>query len=43
MKRSVWIWILVLVLVLGGAYVLYDRLGAQMGAPQLSVQNTAEE
>ena len=43
MKRSFWIWILVFVLLLGGAYVLYDRLGGEMGVPQLSVQNAAAQ
>ena len=36
--KTVWIMILVFVLLIGGAYVLYDKLGSQMDMPQLATQ-----
>ena len=37
-NKTVWIMILVFVLLIGGAYVLYDKLGSQMDMPQLATQ-----
>jgi len=37
-NKAVWIMILVFVLLIGGAYVLYDKLGSQMDMPQLATQ-----
>ena len=41
-KNSFWLLILVFVALIGGAYVLYDRLSAGAGADNLSVQTPAE-
>jgi len=39
-KKTVWIILLVFVLLLGGAYVLYTRLGQDLVPDQLAVQQT---
>ena len=42
MKRSFWIILLALVVLIGGAWALYSRLGAQMNVPQLNAQPAKE-